>query len=174
MESFIRRPVDAPVDAPVADVAPVVKDAPIVLDLSESKLNLDGIKGYKEKRKELKYLKLKEEAVSELRKSLAIFNKEELHLNHSVVLFACQIAEDLFASKGKGKFKKDVVVEVCRDFFDGKEDVVVMVIELVFERIIKSSFIRRNKNKVKSLGFFLVEKLLPNVQSLSQARLKAL
>jgi hypothetical protein len=173
MESFIRRPVVVE-EAPVALVEPPKDPAPIVLDLPESKLNLDGIKGYKQKRKELKYLKLKEEAVSELRKSLAIFNKEELHLNHSVVLFACQIAEDLFASKGKGKFKKEVVVEVCRDFFDGKTDVVEMVIELVFEKIVKSSFVRRNKNKVKSLGFFLVEKLLPNVQSLSQARLKAL
>jgi hypothetical protein len=172
MEQFIKRP-DV-IEEPPSVVVPVKKEETVSLDFPDSKLNLDGIKGYKEKRKELKYLKLKEEAVSELRKSLAIFNKEELHLNHSVVLFACQIAEDLFASKGKGKFKKEVVIEVCRDFFDGKVEVVEMVIELVFEKIVKSSFIRRNKNKVKSLGFFLVEKLLPNVQSLSQHKLKAL
>jgi hypothetical protein len=172
MEQTIKRPVV--IEELPADVVPVKKEEVVSLDFPESKLNLDAIKGYREKRKELKYLKLKEEAVSELRKSLAIFKKEELHLNHSVVLFACQIAEDLFASKGKGKFKKEVVVEVCRDFFDGKEDVVEMVIELVFEKIVKSSFMRRNKNKVKSLGFFLLEKIVPSSQSLLHHRFKAL
>jgi hypothetical protein len=172
MERQIVRPIV--IEEPPADVVPVKKEEAVSLDFPESKLNLDAIKGYKEKRKELKYLKLKEEAVSELRKSLAIFKKEELHLNHSVVLFACQIAEDLFASKGKGKFKKEVVVEVCSDFFDGKAEVVEMVIDLVFEKIVKSSFMRRNKNKVKSLGFFLLEKIAPSSQSLLAHRFKAL
>jgi len=140
----------------------------------KSNLNLSSVKGYREKKKELKYLKIKNEAILELRNALKIFNKEELSLNHSVVLFCCQIVEDLFTSKGKGEIKKEVVIEVCKEFFDDKASVVEMVIDLVFEKITKTTMFRRNKNKIKSIGFFLLEKITPNLQSLSTSKLKAL
>jgi hypothetical protein len=140
----------------------------------KSNLNLSSVKGYKEKKKQLKYFKLKNEAIMELRNALNIFNKDELELNHSVVLFCCQIVEDLFTSKGKGSIKKEIVVEVCKDFFDGKTNVVEMVVDLVFEKITKTTMFRRNKNKIKSIGFFLLEKITPNLQSLSTSKLKAL
>ena len=145
-----------------------------LIEFPETNLNLDSVKGYKEKRKEIKYLKLKHEAVNELKKALKIFNPDELVLNHSVVLFCCQIVEDLFTSSKKGNFKKAVVIDVCREYFDNKNEVVEMVIDLVFEKIIKSSFLRRNKNKIKSVGFFLLEKISPNLQTFSQSKLRAL
>lgn len=140
----------------------------------KSNLNLSSVRGYKEKKKQLKYLKLKNEAIMELRNALKIFNKDELALNHSVVLFCCQIVEDLFTSGGKGEIKKAVVLEVCKDFFDGKTNVVEMVIDLVFEKVTKTTMFRRNKNKLKSIGFFLLEKITPNLQTLSTSKLKAL
>lgn len=140
----------------------------------KSNLNLSSVKGYREKKKELKYLKIKNEAILELRNALKIFNKDELCLNHSVVLFCCQIVEDLFTSKGKGQIKKEVVLEVCKEFFDNKDSVVEMVIDLVFEKVTKTTLFRRNKNKIKSIGFFLLEKITPNLQSLSTSKLKAL
>jgi len=140
----------------------------------KSNLNLSSVKGYREKKKELKYLKIKNEAILELRNALKIFNKEELSLNHSVVLFCCQIVEDLFTSKGKGEIKKEVVIEVCKEFFDEKASLVEMVIDLVFEKVTKTTMFRRNKNKIKSIGFFLLEKITPNLQSLSTSKLKAL
>jgi hypothetical protein len=140
----------------------------------KSNLNLNSVKGYKEKKKQIKYSKLKNEAILELRNALKIFNKDELDLNHSVVLFCCQIVEDLFTSSGKGQIKKEVVVEVCKEFFDGKESVVEMVVDLVFDKITKTTFFRRNKNKLKSIGFFLLEKVTPNLQSLSSSKLRAL
>jgi hypothetical protein len=91
-----------------------------------------------------------------------------------VVLFCCQIVEDLFTSGGKGDIKKAVVLEVCKDFFDGKTNVVEMVIDLVFEKVTKTTMFRRNKNKLKSIGFFLLEKITPNLQTLSTSKLKAL
>lgn len=140
----------------------------------KSNLNLSSVKGYREKKKELKYLKIKNEAIVELRNALKIFNKEELCLNHSVVLFCCQIVEDLFTSKGKGEIKKEVVIEVCKEFFDDKASLVEMVVDLVFEKVTKTTLFRRNKNKLKSIGFFLLEKITPNLQSLSTSKLKAL
>jgi len=152
----------------------VKEEDDVMLEFPETSLNLNSVKGFKEKKKEIKYLKLKAEAIKELRNALKIFKPEELKLNHSVVLFCCQIVEDLFTSRQKGRFKKDVVIEVCKEFFDEKHQVVSMVIDLVFDKIIKSSFIRRNKNKIKSIGFFLLEKISPNLQTFSQSKLRAL
>lgn len=144
------------------------------LPLPQPKLNLASVKGYREKKKAIKYLKMRTEAIDELKSSLKIFNKEELVLNHSVVLFCCQIVEDLFTSKKKGDIKKSIVIEVCKEYFEDKEEVVEMVIDLVFDKVIKSSFLRRNKNKIKSAGFFLLEKISPNLQGFSQSKLRAL
>lgn len=143
-------------------------------NFEETNLNLSSVKGYKEKRKDIKYLRIKNEAIIELKKSLKIFKKDELKLNHSVVLFCCQIVEDLFTSSKKGQLKKSVVIEVCKEFFDDKEDLVEMVIDLIFDKIVKSSFLRRNKNKIKSLGFFLLSKISPDLSTFSQSRFKAL
>lgn len=145
-----------------------------LVKLDETNLNLSSVKGYREKKKQLKYSKIKNEAIAELKKSLKIFEKDELKLNHSVVLFCCQIVEDLFTSSGKGDIKKSIVLEVCKEFFEDKEDVVEMVIDLVFEKVIKSSFMRRNKNKLKSVGFFLLSKISPDLSTFSQSRFRAL
>lgn len=178
MDSVIKRSVEPLVETEEQEqnnLEIIVKeDDNKLLSFPETNLNLSSVKGYREKRKEIKYLKMKNEAVNELKNSLKIFKKEELKLNHSVVLFCCQIVEDLFTSKQKGKIKKEVVIDVCKEFFEDKVEVVEMVIDLVFDKVIKSSFLRRNKNKLKSVGFFLLEKISPNLQTLSASRLKAL
>jgi hypothetical protein len=175
MDSVIKRTIDPPVVEEHKSLDLIVKENEDALEsFPETNLNLSSVKGYREKRKEIKYLKMKNEAISELKNSLKIFKKEELHLNHSVVLFCCQIVEDLFTSRQKGQIKKSVVVDVCKEFFEGKIEVVEMVIDLVFDKVVKSSFMRRNKNKIKSFGFFLLEKISPNLPALSQSRLKAL
>lgn len=177
MDPVIKRP--EPVELIVEDKELVADHAPQeqeeqMLEFPQTSLNLDSVKGFREKKKELKYLKLKTEAVRELKNSLKIFHPDELKLNHSVVLFCCQIVEDLFTSRLKGHIKKDVVVQVCKEFFQGDSDVVEMVIDLVFEKVVKTSFIRRNKNKIKSIGFFLLGKVTPDLSNFSQSKLKAL
>jgi hypothetical protein len=172
--TIIRRDLLPPKEVEQAVQLEPVKVEVKVEEPVKSSLNLSSVKGYREKKKELKYLKIKNEAILELRNALKIFNKEELTLNHSVVLFCCQIVEDLFTSKSKGEIKKQVVVEVCREFFDDKASLVEMVIDLVFEKVTKTTLFRRNKNKIKSIGFFLLEKITPNLQSLSTSKLKAL
>jgi hypothetical protein len=175
MDTVIKRSVEPLVVEEQKSVELIIKDDDETLvNFPETNLNLSSVKGYREKRKEIKYLKMKNEAINELKNSLKIFKKEELHLNHSVVLFCCQIVEDLFTSRQKGQIKKSVVIDVCKEYFEEKIEVVEMVIDLVFDKVVKSSFMRRNKNKIKSIGFFLLEKISPNLQTLSQSRLKAL
>jgi len=171
---IVRRDIPPPIEEKEVILQVEESEAPDENQIIKSNLNLSSVRGYKEKKKQLKYLKLKNEAIMELRNALKIFNKDELALNHSVVLFCCQIVEDLFTSAGKGDIKKAVVLEVCKDFFDGKTNVVEMVIDLVFEKVTKTTMFRRNKNKLKSIGFFLLEKITPNLQTLSTSKLKAL
>ena len=97
------------VQPPQADLSLMItEDAPIAPPLELSTLKLTGIKGYDEKRRSLKMLKIKTETVAELRKAFAIFDKVELQLNHSVVLFVAQIVEDIFNKPMQGDMKRDL------------------------------------------------------------------
>jgi hypothetical protein len=174
MDPIVRRPDPVEMVIEEKELVADVKREEQMIEFPETNLNLDSVKGFREKKKELKYMKLKAEAIKELKNSLKIFHPDELKLNHSVVLFCCQIVEDLFTSKAKGHIKKDVVIEVCKEYFHEKEEVVEMVIDLVFDKIVKTSFLRRNKNKIKSVGFFLLDKLSPDLSNFSASKLKAL
>ena len=68
------------------------------------------------------------------------------------MLFVCQCVEDLITSAKSGPLKSEVVMKVCSKYFDGKEDLVMVIINLMFEKIIKTSLVRRNKLKIQRLG----------------------
>lgn len=117
---------------------------------AQSKLNLGGIKGYNEKKKAMKLLKMKGNVVTELKNALSIFDADEVKLNHTVVLFCAQIVEDIFTKSKQGELKEEIVLEVCKDYFNGDESLVKMVLELVFDKIIKTTAYRRNKEAIKN------------------------
>lgn len=124
--------------------------------LPTSKLNLGSIKGYTEKKKNLKLLKMKQDVVDELASALDIFDPEEINLNHTAVLFCAQIVEDIFTKSKQGELKKEIVIEVCKRFFNDDDALVNMVLELVFDKIIKTTLYRRNKERIKNvLSWFL-------------------
>jgi len=135
-----------------------------IKEIPKTNLKMTSIKGFTEKKKKLKIIKMKNHVMSELKNSIDIFDKEELHLNHSLVLFVSQIVEDFFNKKGQGDIKREVVVEVCKPFFDDKEDLVDMVLELVFEKVKKTTLLRRNKRRLKNIGSFFLELFLPSIQ----------
>ena len=137
-----------PVIVPV--ILPPVKTIPI------SKFDLSSVKGYNQKRASIKQQLLISDSISELKHALAIFDPEEIRLNHSLVLFVSQIVEDIFTKQGLGHIKRTVVVEVCKDYFNDSPELVHMVIDLVFDKIIKTSLFRRNKSRVANLFFWLV------------------
>jgi hypothetical protein len=43
-------------------------------------------------------------------------------------------------------------MKVCSKYFDDKEDLVMVIINLMYEKIIKTSLVRRNKLKFQRLG----------------------
>tara|TARA_R110000868_G_scaffold211618_5_gene461673 strand:+ start:1080 stop:1598 length:519 start_codon:yes stop_codon:yes gene_type:complete len=159
-----------------ADLSLIVTDdinlAPIAPPLELSTLKLTGIKGYDEKRRSLKMLKIKAETVAELRKAFAIFDKVELQLNHSVVLFVAQIVEDIFNKPMQGDVKRDIVVDICKEYFNGDSALVEMVLDLVFEKVIKTTMWRRNKQRMKNVCVFFFKIFGPSIQTNLSSRLK--
>jgi len=160
-----------------ADLSLIVADdditlAHIVPPMEMSKLKLNGIKGYDEKRRSLKMLKIKTETIAELRKAFAIFDKIELQLNHSVVLFVAQIVEDIFNKPLQGDMKREIVIDICKEYFNGDSALVEMVLDLVFEKVIKTTRWRRNKQRVKNAFVFFLEVFGPTIQTNLSSRLK--
>lgn len=139
---------------------------------SKTKLNLTGIKGYAEKKKSLKIIKIKEETVSELKKAFSIFDKSELELNHSAVLFVAQIVEDVFNKPKQGDIKRQIVIDVCSEYFNGDPALVEMVLDLVFEKVIKTTLWRRNKQRLKNIAIFFLEIFGRSIQTNLSSRLK--
>lgn len=162
--------MDPIIQRPTVDFAPTLQDpapAPVLapaVEIPKSRFDLKSIKGFTEKKKQLKILRLQQNAIEELSKSFEIFDKSELHLNHTLVQFTCQIVEDLFCKKQQGKFKEEVVLEVCKPYFNGDPELVRMVIELVFDRVTKTTMWRRNVSRVKEWGVFFGKMIFPNIQ----------
>lgn len=112
-------------------------------------IDLSIIKGYAEKKKEMKTNAKKEQVIEELNKALNFFSPDELKYNNSVILFCSQIVEDLYTERSSGQIKQSIVMEVCRKYFNNDAALVASILELVYPRIIKSNFYRRNKLWIK-------------------------
>jgi hypothetical protein len=161
----------------VLKIEEIVKDPEILGDSSmkevpKTRLNLSGIKGYKEKKNSIKELKLKTETITELKRAFDIFDPSELKLNHSVVLFVAQVVEDIFNKPKQGDLKREVVVETCKHYFNGEAPLVEMVLDLVFPKIIKTTLWRRNKQRMKNLAIFFFEIFGPTIQTNLSSKLK--
>lgn len=143
-----------------------------IKEVPKTKYDMSSIKGFSEKRKKLKLLKMKKHIMDELKGSIDIFDKNELHLNHSLVLFVAQIAEDFFNKPNQGEMKKEVVLEICKPHFDNNENLVEMVLELIFDKIKKTTFLRRNKQRIKNIAGFFLELFVPSIQKNFTSKLK--
>lgn len=143
-----------------------------IKEVPKTKYDMSSIKGFTEKRKKLKMLKMKKHVMEELKSSIDIFDPNELHLNHSLVLFVAQIAEDFFNKPAQGEIKRDVVIDICKPFFDDNQELVEMVLDLVFDKIKKTTLIRRNKQRLKNIASFFLELFLPSIQKNFTNKLK--
>jgi hypothetical protein len=152
----------------------VIKEQEPVLikEITKSKYDMTSIKGFTEKKKKLKVLKMKQFVMNELKSSIDIFDVEELKLNHSLVLFVSQIVEDFFNKPLQGEMKREVVIDICKPFFNNDDQLVEMVLELVFDKVIKTTWLRRNKQRIKNIAAFFLELFAPMMQSSLPSKLK--
>ena len=122
------------------------------ITLDPPDINFKNLKGYKNKEKEYK-LNLKKQAIIEhINNALTIYSDEEKKYNTDIVIFVCQCVEDLITTSKSGKLKAEVVMKVCAKYFDDKEELVMVIINLMYEKIIKTSLARRNKLKLERLA----------------------
>jgi len=143
-----------------------------VKSIPVSKFDLSSVTGYSQKRASMKQQLLISDCIAELKHALAIFDQHEIKLNHSLVLFVSQIVEDIFTKTGLGSIKRDIVVEVCKAHFDNNPELVHMVIDLIFDKIIKTSLFRRNKSRVVSLFFWVAKQFGANCDVRFQTNFK--
>jgi len=122
------------------------------ITLDPPEINYKNLKGYKNKEKAYKLNMKKQLIIEHINHALNIYTDEEKKYNTDIVLFVCQCVEDLISSSKSGPLKSEVVMKVCSKYFDDKEDLVMVIINLMFEKIIKTSLVRRNKLKLQRLG----------------------
>ena len=73
----------------------------------------------------------------------------------------------------QGDIKEEIVIAVCKQYFNGDVELVKMVLELVFEKIIKTTLFRRNKERIKNALSWLAEVFgMVHVQTNFSANLK--
>lgn len=144
-----------------------------IVKLPTTKFDLSSVKGYNQKRASIKQQLLISDSIAELKHALSIFDSAEIQLNHSLVLFVSQIVEDIFTKKGSGNIKRAVVVEVCKEYFNESPDLVHMVIDLVFEKIIKTSLFRRNKSRMMNIFFWVSKQFGANCDVRFQTNFKS-
>ena len=115
-------------------------------------INFKNLKGYKNKEKAYKLNMKKQAIIEHINTTLNIYTDEEKKYNTDIVIFVCQCVEDLITTSKSGKLKAEVVMKVCSKYFDDKEDLVMVIINLMYEKIVKTSLTRRNKLKLQRLA----------------------
>jgi hypothetical protein len=122
------------------------------ITLEPPDINFKNLKGYKNKEKEYKLNMKKQAIIDHINNALSIYTDEEKKYNTDIVIFVCQCAEDLITTAKSGKLKAEVVMKVCAKYFDEKEDLVMVIINLMYEKIVKTTLARRNKLKLQRLA----------------------
>ena len=72
----------------------------------------------------------------------------------------------------QGDVKRDIVVDICKEYFNGDSALVEMVLDLVFEKVIKTTMWRRNKQRMKNVCVFFFKIFGPSIQTNLSSRLK--
>jgi len=122
------------------------------ISLEPLDINFKNLKGYKNKEKEYKLNLKKQAIIDHINTTLNIYTDEEKKYNTDIVIFVCQCVEDLITTAKSGKLKSEVVRKVCSKYFDDKEDLVMVIINLMYDKIVKTSLVRRNKLKLQRIG----------------------
>jgi len=122
------------------------------------KLNVDihGLEGLESKLKLLKLGNYKSQFIGEIQNVLSLYEDDELKYNYQFVEFIMCEVEKFILKKKAGETKKQIVVDICKKYFNNDEKLVEMVIELVFHKLPQIKFFKRQG--LKLIRFFLKTK----------------
>ena len=122
------------------------KDIPII------NFNTKNLSGLEEKLQSLKLCNYQSDFLNEIQKILNLYGHDELKYNDKFVLFVMNEVEKFILKPKAGESKKKLVIEVCKQYFNDDEELVLMVINLVFEKLSQVKFFKRQG--LKLLRFF--------------------
>ena len=121
--------------------------------------DLKRLKGFTQIRKKLKEDAMKKDFVDQVTGVLSLFDSSSNKYEHEIVAFVASVAEDFFISHKKmGAIKESSVVECCAQYFNNDTELVRKIIQIVLPNVPKSNIFRRNKQRIISFFFGLLNK----------------
>jgi hypothetical protein len=122
-------------------------------EIPKLNVNIQGFEGLESKLKLLKLGNYKTQFIAEIQNVLSLYEDDELKYNYQFVEFIMCEVEKFLLKKKSGHTKKQIVVEICKRYFNNDEKLVEMVIDLVFHKIPQVKFLKRQGLKI--IRFFL-------------------
>ena len=116
------------------------------------KFNTNKLDGLNDKIQSLKINNYQSDFIAEIHKVLDLYDDSELKYNEKLVLFVMNEVENYILKPKSGKYKSELVIESVKKYFNYDDELVILVIKLVFDKLTQVKFIRRQGPKV--LRFF--------------------
>ncbi len=115
--------------------------------------NAKKLEGLDQKLQNIKICNYSSDFLNEINKILDLYDDSELKYNDNLVLFVMNEVEKFILKPKSGKNKEKLVVESVKKYFNNDEDLVRLVIKLVFKKLSQVKFLKRQG--LKLLRFFL-------------------
>ena len=122
-------------------------------DIPTINFNTNNLDGLNEKLQNLKICNYQSDFLNEIQKVLNLYDNSELKYNDNLVLFVMNEVENFILKPKSGKAKEKLVIESVKKYFNDDEELVQLVIKLVFNKLSQVKFWKRQS--LKFLRFFL-------------------
>jgi hypothetical protein len=130
-----------------------------IKEIPRLNVDINGLEGLETKLKLLKLDNYKSQFIGEIQNVLSLYEDDELKYNYQFVEFIMCEVEKFILKKKSGQTKKQIVIEICKKYFNNDEKLVEMVINLVFHKLPQIKFFKRQGMKL--VRFFLKAKHRP-------------
>jgi hypothetical protein len=127
-----------------------------IKEIPRLNVDINGLEGLETKLKLLKLDNYKSQFIGEIQNVLSLYEDDELKYNYQFVEFIMCEVEKFILKKKSGQTKKQIVIEICKKYFNNDEKLVEMVINLVFHKLPQIKFFKRQGMKL--VRFFLKAK----------------
>lgn len=122
-------------------------------DIPTIPFNIKGLDGLETRLKNMKLVNYQHDFITEIDKVLKLYDDTELKYSEKLVLFVMNEVEQYILKPKSGEAKKELVIEICKKYFDDKPSLVELIIRLVFRELSQVKFLKRQG--LKLIRFFL-------------------
>jgi len=161
-EGFVKPVLERQTNATDLTVAENVLDLTSSLGVAEppsarvgSRTDMKKLKGFNQKRKEMKHLKFKNDYISSMKAELEVLDDVEARkYDADTILFLMESVESEFIqSGGLGDLKREAVIELALPYFNNDVELVNVFIDMKFKEVKQATLLRRMQMKL--MAFFV-------------------